>query len=127
MASFFFYPYIATISNLTIGTTPDVHGHGIGAHASHGPEGTQTDLQASTIEKKQSSSDIESQANQPPTSSDHHDKGEGKDGFNFDDSVLAQMVGVGILEFGVLLHRCGKFISYAQRCSDIRNSVYSLD
>ena len=38
----------------------------------------------------------------------------------FDESVLAQMVGVGILEFGVILHRYGKISSYAQqRCSDV--------
>ena len=75
----------------------DAHGHGIGGHSSHGPEGNhQTELQT-TAEKEPNSSDIESNGNQG-----------GKEAFTFDDSVLAQMVGVGILEFGVLLHRCDK-------------------
>ena len=104
MASLFFYIFFSLsqpISNikLTIGTNPDAHGHDIGAHSSHGPEGTHhTELQITA-----ESSDVESNGNQ-----------EGKEGikagFTFDESVLAQMVGVGILEFGVLLHRCGKFI-----------------
>ena len=29
------------------------------------------------------------------------------------------MVGVGILEFGVILHRCGTFSYAQQRCSDV--------
>jgi zinc transporter 1/2/3 len=84
-----------------IGLSYDAHGHGIGAHSSHGPEGVQTELQV-TAEKDPSSSDIESNGNQRPFSSDP--KNEDKESFNFDDNVLAQMVGVGILEFGVLLH-----------------------
>jgi len=74
-----------------IGQRYDAHGHGIGVHSSHGPEGThQTEEQTSA-----GSSDIESNGNQ---------KGKEAEDFTFDDGVLAQMVGVGILEFGVLLH-----------------------
>ena len=46
------------------------------------------------------SSDIESKGNK-----------EGKEAaFICDEGVLAQMIGVGILELGLILHRCGKFI-----------------
>lgn len=61
-------------------TLTDAHGHGIGSHAAHGPEGASED--------EKSMSDLE--ASQPG---------------HFDDSAMAQIIGVFILEFGVLLHR----------------------
>ena len=64
-----------------------MHGHGIGAHSSHGPEETTHQTE---------SSDVESNGKEAA--------------FTFDESVLAQMVGVGILEFGVILHRCVKIL-----------------
>ena len=70
--------------------------HGIGVHSSHGPGGEHK-IELPTSD---ASSDIESKG-----------KEEGKEAaFIFDEGVLAQMIGVGILEFGVILHRCGKFI-----------------
>ena len=104
MASFFFFfPSLSQpISNFKKLTkkNSDAHGHSVGTHSSHGPETHQTELQA-TADKEPNSSDIESHAS-------------GNDeAFTFDESILAQMVGVGILEFGVLLHRCGKIHFYA--------------
>jgi len=64
-----------------IGISHDPHGHGIGSHAAHGPE--------ETFEDKNSASDLE--ASQITA-------------VHFDDSAMAQVIGVFILEFGVLLH-----------------------
>jgi len=65
----------------------DPHGHGIGSHAAHGPEGNQDNANGNkTPEKKVD--DIESL--QPEV--------------NMDEAAAAQIIGVFILEFGVLLH-----------------------
>lgn len=77
----------------------DAHGHGIGSHISHGPEGL-----PQTVEKEPSASDIEN--------NNSSSEGEGSKGFHFDDSVLAQVIGVAILEFGVILHRSAKVIVF---------------
>lgn len=65
----------------------DAHGHGLGAHAAHGPEGGIPDGDSSSekIEK-----DLES-------AHDHK---------HLDHGAAGQIIGVFILEFGVLLHRC---------------------
>lgn len=61
-------------------TSIDPHGHGMGSLAAHGSEGA--------CEEKASASDEESSLSG-----------------SFDESAMAQVVGVFILEFGVLLHR----------------------
>jgi zinc transporter 1/2/3 len=71
-----------------IGKAHAVHGHGIDAHLSH------NSVVEDTVEKP-SASDVEKSA----SSSE-----EGHAAFTFDDNVLAQIIGVAILEFGVLLH-----------------------
>lgn len=70
----------------------DPHGHGIGSHAAHGPEGADLD-------DKLTSSDVE-----------------GAQSGHFDDSAMAQIIGVFILEFGVLLHRYVHFSPWVNRC-----------
>jgi hypothetical protein len=67
---------------------PDAHGHGPGthAHAAHGPEGELSVHEAPTNEKDGNVEDLELQA-------------------DLLDTAAAQIIGVGILEFGVLLHR----------------------
>ncbi|KAJ6545292.1 ZIP-like iron-zinc transporter [Mycena capillaripes] len=65
-----------------IGLRHDQHGHYTGSHAAHGPEGTKTPVSENA--------DVEAQQE------DHHD--------HLDDSASAQIVGIAILEFGVLLH-----------------------
>jgi len=77
---------------------PDAHGHGVGSHSAHGPERFDQTSEP-RAEKEASNSDVET----------------GNNGFNFDDNALAQIIGVAILEFGVVLHRCGSILSYAQR------------
>ena len=66
----------------------DPHGHGAGgAHAAHGPEGTFDQIPAEKFESKMDTTDLESQ----PT-------------WTIDDSAMAQILGIAILEFGVTLH-----------------------
>ncbi|KAF8813469.1 ZIP zinc/iron transport family [Phlegmacium glaucopus] len=67
-----------------IGRTHDAHGHGLGSHPALGPEAIHQTSEP-TANNETSSSDLEK-------------------GFNFDDNALAQIVGVAILEFGVVLH-----------------------
>ncbi|KAF8817477.1 ZIP-like iron-zinc transporter [Phlegmacium glaucopus] len=71
-----------------IGKAHDAHGHGLGSHAAHGPEPFNQTTEP-TANKETSSSDIETAD---------------KNGPKFDDNALAQIIGVAILEFGVVLH-----------------------
>ena len=68
----------------------DSHGHGLGSHAAHGPEGGTRDRE--DILEKTKEDDVESNDHQP----EH---------LNMDDSAAAHIIGVIILEFGVVLHR----------------------
>jgi zinc transporter 1/2/3 len=72
----------------SIGKSHDAHGHSLGSHAAHGPE---ANLDPTPPSKKESSSDIE--ATRP-----RHE------GHTFEDNMLTQVIGVAILEFGVVLH-----------------------
>jgi zinc transporter 1/2/3 len=65
----------------------DVHGHGLGAHAAHGPEGGIPDGDSSSEKMEK---DLE-------FAHDHK---------HLDLGAAGQIIGVFILEFGVLLHRC---------------------
>jgi zinc transporter 1/2/3 len=72
----------------------DPHGHHVGSHAAHGPEGdNQTPdtewTDGKTTYEKQSVDDIEALQRQK----------------DMDESAAAQIIGVFILEFGVILHR----------------------
>ncbi|KAH7922321.1 ZIP zinc/iron transport family [Leucogyrophana mollusca] len=69
-----------------LGIKHDAHGHGLGAHAAHGPEGSNDPGTRDTDSEK--TQDIEAAHNH-----EHHD-----------DSAAAQIIGVFILEFGVILH-----------------------
>ena len=99
-----------------LGITHDPHGHGvsqdgIGTHAAHGPEpdkdraaGGSPDLseQEITVVEK----DIEAGLSTPKTLSqdhghEHHHHAHGP----IDESAAAQIIGIAILEFGVVLHR----------------------
>ncbi|KAF8239348.1 ZIP zinc/iron transport family [Tricholoma matsutake] len=71
-----------------LGLQYDAHGHKTGSHAAHGPEGSFDHLPPnSKLESKMDSTDVEGQ----PT-------------WTIDDSALAQIIGIAILEFGVTLH-----------------------
>jgi solute carrier family 39 (zinc transporter), member 1/2/3 len=80
-----------------LGITHDPHGHNTGSHAAHGPETNGSrgpdEEQAITdapLEKLDSSSDEHSHDKQPD---------------NVLDKPSAQVLGIFILEFGVVLHR----------------------
>jgi len=70
---------------------PDAHGHAFGSHAAHGPEGEFP--QDRPVKPIDTTSDEES--NTDRTLHRH----------TFTDSVTTQVIGVAILEFGVVLHR----------------------
>ncbi|CAK5267311.1 unnamed protein product [Mycena citricolor] len=86
----------------SIGLRHDPHGHFVGSHAAHGPEGgsatppKSTQTEAELIEKER---DVEESAHQHQHEHHGHHHGE-----RFDNSASAQIVGIAILEFGVLLH-----------------------
>ncbi|KAH7885879.1 ZIP-like iron-zinc transporter [Phlebopus sp. FC_14] len=73
-----------------LGLNHDAHGHGIGGHAAHGPEGSPVPRLAG---------DLESEKMDPENDVEASHKGP-----RHNSSALAQIVGVLILEFGVLLH-----------------------
>ncbi|KAJ6480886.1 ZIP-like iron-zinc transporter [Mycena sanguinolenta] len=82
-----------------IGLRHDPHGHYTGSHAAHGPEGTQT--------PPKEHDDVEAQRHDSHHHhhDHHHEHGHGNGGLShLDDSAAAQIVGIAILEFGVLLH-----------------------
>ncbi|KAI0306097.1 ZIP-like iron-zinc transporter [Multifurca ochricompacta] len=94
-----------------LGIRHDAHGHGVGALLAHGPEGgsapaltsgdhseQQPDVESMRLEKIEKKSNFES--SHPPSHSD----GSGH-GFLTDEGAVAQLIGVAILEFGVILHR----------------------
>ncbi|KIM60682.1 hypothetical protein SCLCIDRAFT_1216591 [Scleroderma citrinum Foug A] len=70
-----------------LGVVHDAHGHGVGALAAHGPEKVEPeeDIRADTLSER---SDPEAATKSTA----------------MDSNVLAQIIGVFILEFGVLLH-----------------------
>jgi zinc transporter 1/2/3 len=71
----------------------DAHGHSLGSHAAHGPEGVinpPTRIESKTLD------DVESAGSNPSQHEHNH---------GFEDSMATQMIGIAILEFGVVLHR----------------------
>lgn len=74
-------------------TQKDAHGHNLGSHAAHGPESKVE--QASTLQKEVSIEKVES-------GQDHHYE------HSLGDSATTQLIGVAILEFGLVLHRCAR-------------------
>ncbi|KAK7459651.1 hypothetical protein VKT23_009633 [Stygiomarasmius scandens] len=74
-----------------LGVQHDPHGHVVGSHASHGPEGgMRTNAAEETDFSKSKESESERGSVQSPSSTL--------------DSAWAQVIGIGILEFGVVLH-----------------------
>ncbi|KAJ8694704.1 hypothetical protein PTI98_007356 [Pleurotus ostreatus] len=66
-----------------LGLRHDPHGHNVGSHVSHGPEGELIN------EQEKTKADVESQSSGNPM---------------YTESAMAQIIGVAILEFGVVLH-----------------------
>ncbi|KAJ3527132.1 hypothetical protein NMY22_g9895 [Coprinellus aureogranulatus] len=75
-----------------LGKSHDSHGHGLGAHASHGPETDMTSPPAK--EKNDAASDVES-------ANGHHEHAVAR---TWSSDTATQVIGIGILEFGVVLH-----------------------
>ncbi|KAI0076574.1 ZIP-like iron-zinc transporter [Panus rudis PR-1116 ss-1] len=75
-----------------IGLSHDAHGHGIGGHAAHGPEGNEGAITYLPEEKEKTSDDIESA---------HQHKLAVQSAM---DALATQLIGIAILEFGVVLH-----------------------
>lgn len=69
----------------------DAHGHDTGSHAAHGPEGnisnTSKDVEAVPSEMTSAKTEVHQHPHM------------------ILDSVISQVIGVAILEFGVVLHR----------------------
>ncbi|KAJ7625642.1 ZIP-like iron-zinc transporter [Roridomyces roridus] len=78
-----------------VGLRHDPHGHFTGSHAAHGPEGAQTPPKEAGDVEQQSRSEEEDHGHH------HHDHGHGH---GHDSAASAQVIGIAILEFGVLLH-----------------------
>lgn len=80
-----------------IGLKHDPHGHGLatGSHFAHGPEGRAGEESAKAVDydSEEGPSDLEKRGVQV------HEHA------LMSDSAIAQIIGVAILEFGVLLHR----------------------
>jgi zinc transporter 1/2/3 len=77
-----------------LGLSHDPHGHAHGSHAAHGPEGEQT---TSATHSGTPTDDIEKHLDQPLSAPP-------QDGSGFEDSLLTRIIGIAILEFGVVLH-----------------------
>jgi len=75
-----------------LGIQHDPHGHVVGSHASHGPEGG---MSANAAEETEFSKSKESES----------ERGSIQSTPSTLDSAWAQVIGVGILEHGVVLHR----------------------
>ncbi|KAL9713459.1 hypothetical protein Ac2012v2_003069 [Leucoagaricus gongylophorus] len=79
-----------------IGQRHDAHGHQHGGHAAHGPEGL---LVASESQRQKRTSDVESLGTEKTEHNPHQHGDE-----TFLDAGLAHVLGIAILEFGVVLH-----------------------
>jgi len=88
-----FSNYLMVVANVET----DAHGHNLGSHAAHGPESTfdQSVIQEAKEETSSAASDVE-------VAKDHHHH---THPHGIPDSLITQIIGVGILEFGVVLHR----------------------
>ncbi|KAI0316008.1 ZIP-like iron-zinc transporter [Amylostereum chailletii] len=99
---------VGTAQLKRLGVQYDVHGHGVGGHSAHGPEARPATSE-DDIAMETASEDVE---NQLSFSEKEHAEGAGhvhthgreRHDHTMDDSAIAQVLGVAILEFGVMLH-----------------------
>jgi hypothetical protein len=86
----------------------DPHGHGaaVGAYTAHGPEAEFPLASTSGDHNDHGHSDPEKVAKGSPASHAHSAMGDSKQASPLsDENAMAQLIGVAILEFGVILHR----------------------
>jgi zinc transporter 1/2/3 len=79
-----------------LGHRHDAHGHGVGGHSAHGPEAVPSAIVSKPYPDPEAS--IEGSTHSAETDHHHHHDRD------HPGSALAQIVGIAILEFGVLLH-----------------------
>lgn len=90
------------------GISHDLNGGGIGAHAAHGPEvpsERESECEDIITEKDQ---DVESGLKVSDEKHHHHHHPQG----TLADSTATQLIGIAILEFGVVLHRSVRLSVY---------------
>jgi solute carrier family 39 (zinc transporter), member 1/2/3 len=88
---------------MKLNTMSDAHGHGLGGHAAHGPEGNPTPSSTDTVDIEKGSAP--SSAHLSTNDQSHlHGHSHSHKHTALDESALAQLVGIAILETGVLLH-----------------------
>lgn len=109
----------AKLAALGIAHDPHGHGishdpnvHGIGAHAAHGPElekargrsesPSSSDQEITIVEKEK---DIEAALATSKDIPHNHDHGHSHSHGVVEETAASQIVGIAILEFGVVLHR----------------------
>ncbi|KAH7907011.1 Zinc/iron permease [Hygrophoropsis aurantiaca] len=95
-----------------LGIKHDAHGHGLGAHAAHGPEGgnvlDNNDTLGANDTASEKTADVEAALN--PSHDHSHAHGHNHNHHHHphpqtdDTAAAAQIIGVFILEFGVILH-----------------------
>ena len=109
-----------------LGIAHDPHGHGVGGHAAHGPEPERTRTEAassmSSVASEQAVTVVEKEhdieaaletAKDAPLHRDSHRHAHGHGHPHshgvVEESTATQIVGIAILEFGVILHRSVRF------------------
>ncbi|KAA1469105.1 ZIP-like iron-zinc transporter [Dentipellis sp. KUC8613] len=80
---------IGTAKLKKLGVSHDPHGHDVGSHAAHGPESSNRERERTAHEHQHRKGD------EDDDDDDESDMG---------DSATAQVIGIAILEFGVVLH-----------------------
>ncbi len=83
----------------SIGFSHDAHGHGVGGMAAHGPENT-SEAEGHAVLNGNDGSSSDEEKNPRVSVGDDSEIGSG-----VIDSALTQIIGIAILEFGILLHR----------------------
>ncbi|THG95696.1 hypothetical protein EW026_g6003 [Hermanssonia centrifuga] len=82
----------------SIGFSHDAHGHGVGGMAAHGPENT-SEAEGHAVLNGNDGSSSDEEKNPRVSVGDDSEIGSG-----VIDSALTQIIGIAILEFGILLH-----------------------
>ncbi|KAI0033908.1 Zinc/iron permease [Vararia minispora EC-137] len=94
---------IGTARLKKLGVGHDAHGHGLGAHSAHGPEAaSRTSATASITSQAEQSADEKD--TEPHEQKLGHDHEIGPVEHTHTQETIAQIVGIAILEFGVMLH-----------------------
>jgi zinc transporter 1/2/3 len=86
----------------------DAHGHGLGAHAAHGPEADSLDppdAEQGAVKKELDVHEPHVHEHEHKHRHEHDESADEHEHALSDQEAAAQIIGVAILEFGVMLHR----------------------